>query len=565
MTAAVVLGLAGGCFAPREINSDCFELEKVKFYNAGVLEFSGRYNDGSWGISSLRGKIDGSSIILSGKTEFWGGEELIAHRIAVPPRINEVKVGKLVIWKRDEKKAAVPTETAAVAVPEKTSAIDKEELPAVEPEKEIADKVDKNVDNTDNTDIPITHLKIGSTRAAVMEVRFLAFEDIFWGSVIPQDIAEGTHIKHFETVDVKELNKYKDAEVLEIKGIPYVRIDLTGLSLPELKRLVIDGGETVGLHSAELPALEEFYLNDIRTVPLGKISLPEQLPNLHTVGIQAFVGNFDFDSLRGKQIVRLNIHGDCFRFDFLRGMPLEDLKFSGFTAGQGDLDVLKTLPLKQLKLAPHRPISDWSFLNGMKLRLLDISCSSTSNFSPTLLKDMPLEVLRIAVSSPTDWDKAWENCRQLPLEEVVLRNARIPEKFLTSIPLERAAFIHCAWHIADPLTLLNKMTSVKHLAIRRIILWQNGRAVQMLDEQLEWNKFTGKQLESLSIANSDINFLQQLPNVKKMAVRESEKKQIKMSRLRDRTFEILSLPPQTDSKHPSISIERSIEYPAAEW
>jgi hypothetical protein len=283
------------------------------------------------------------------------------------------------------------------------------------------------------------------------------------------------------------------------------------------------------------------------------------------VGIQAFAGNFDFNSLVGKPVERLKINGDCFDFAFLKNLPLEELKFSGFTAVRGELAVLRTLPLKKLKLHPLRPVADWSFLADLKLEHLDVKVASSGNFSPALLTSMPLKTLRIMSSTPVDWDDSWEQCRQLPLEELILCNGKVPAKFLPASKVKKLALFHCAWHVDDPFVLLNNLPELRHLAVWRIVQYRDGKPVQMLDNQLDWGKFTGSSVESLCISGCDINFLQQLPGVKRFGILESGKGQIRMSKLHDRKFEILNLPPFVDNRHPSVKGKTAANGLTADW
>ncbi len=566
-----------GCLAPKALDGERINIESLTFHPSGILEFSGSYDDGAWGLTGVRGRIDGEAIKLDGTAEFWGGEDEFAHRIVVPSRIKEVSFGSKVIWRREEKKAELPEKNIAENAVEK------------EPEKEVEKEPEKMVDklaaegNTDN-DLPevepddpdadrkenapelaYTTLKIGGTGAFAMKVEWLSFEYIFWGASAGKKLPAETQVKHLAKFNAAEVNRYQNLETLEIKGTAYEKIDFTGLSLPKLKKLVIDNGAAVGLETVELPSLEEFYLNDTRTVPLGKVALPPSLPKLHTAGIQAFAGNFDFNSLIGKPVERLKINGDCFNFAFLKSLPLKELKFSGFTAGKGELDVLRALPLKKLKLHPLRPLADWSFLSVLKLEHLDLQVASASNFSPALLKNMPLKSLRIMSSSPANWDEDWELCRQLPLDELILCNARIPAKFLMGSGVKKLALFHCAWHISDPFTLLNDLPELRHLAVWRIVQYQDDKPLQMLDSQLDWGKFTGRRLESLCISGYDINFLQQLPEVKRFGILESDKGQIRMSKLRDRDFEILNLPQFVDNRHPSVKGKAAANGLTADW
>ena len=115
ITVLIMLAGLNGCMAPKNLDGSKIKIESMKFYDSGILEFSGRYDDGSWGVTGIRGKISGNAIVLDGMAEFWGGEESFFHRIVVPSRIKEVRFGKNVIWKREDKK---PVKTAEKTAPE---------------------------------------------------------------------------------------------------------------------------------------------------------------------------------------------------------------------------------------------------------------------------------------------------------------------------------------------------------------------------------------------------------------------------------------------------------------
>lgn len=551
-----------GCFAPKAVDGEKIKISNTLFHESGILDLRGEYQDGAWGIVSMRGKIDGKAIVLSGSAEYWGGSKDIVHRLVIPERIEEVRFDKNVLWKRQElvkaekSPAAPPAEPVppVPVIPEKAAA-------AVVPDNEKSEN--ENSSGKEETEVPaavdntvkITRLKAGEEGGCFsLEMRWMPFEEIFWGT-LPDKKTQKNTVKHIPAADVSKINKYADLEVLEIKGTVYVPLDLTGLDLPKLKKLVIDNGEVKGLSTVKLPELEEFYLNDTRTVPLGKIALPENMPHLHTVGIQAFAGNFDFNSLAGKPLKKLWINGDCTRFEFLEGMKLEELKFNGFTARNRELDVLKGMPLKKLKLAPLRSLSDWSFLRGLPLTVLDINVTGGTAFSPALLKDMPLEILRLTAGQ-IDWDKEWGLCRNLPLKELILRGARVPEKFLQSSGIERLALMGCVFYSdRNPAEFFNRLPALRHLAVLRLHQYrQQDRSMRLADFQLDWKKFSGRMLESIFISADNINFLRFFPAVKRVSVWKSTSPEIKMDMLKNREFEILNLPVNV----PRIAIPRSI-------
>ena len=383
----LILLLAGGCLAPEALDEKFFVVDRTAYQqSSGILEIDGSYQRRSWGISEIRGRVAGETVELYGKVGFWGGEKTIAHQIKVPDKVNEVKIGDRSIWRRNPEKT------------EKTPPVQRDTA-VIQPAEEV------------KTAKVVKHLKCGGDEIGRLNVAFADYFSVFWGEpVISGDpagrVAEIVKYDGSANIDIEKLNTFADLEVLEIKGGSGSRqIDLAGLKLLKLKKLVLENIEVTGLDRAQIPALEEFYLSDLRYVPVGKVALPPDLPELHTAGIQSFAGNFDFASLKGKPLKRLWINGDCTDFGFLKNMPLEELKLTGFRGFSGKLDVLHTLPLKKLRLTPVR-MNDWSFLAGLKLQLLDIKYSADSNFSPELLKDMPLEVLRLTTSY-RDYGDRW--------------------------------------------------------------------------------------------------------------------------------------------------------------
>ena len=530
-----------GCVAPKELDENHFSLTGVKFSDSGILELNGEYTENFWGILELRGKVDGEKLVLSGMAEFWG-DDVIQHRIAVPPVVSIVQFGKRVLWHRGEN-AGSPDVPGQMQEPsakeERTSSSSGNEARAV-------------LQNAD-TGIPdgkkksaVTHLKIGGRAFNVFRPQWLDFETVFWGKSVTgndsgaviQQLGNDDSIYDF---DGKTLNDFSNLEVLEIRGTTYIRhADLSGLSLPKLRVLVLDQIEVAGLESADLPALEEFYLNDVRTVPLGKISLPSRLEKLHTAGIQAYSGNFDFASLSGKPLTALLIISDCKNFDFLRGMMLKELQLYGFSAENDTLDVLGTLPLESLILKPFRPIGNWSFLNGLHLKKLSVKVTGSRSFSPSLLRHMPLEVLRIN-GLYADRSAEWMSCCDWPLQELILVNSRVPEAFLRSKPVENVALYQCYWSMDDPFALLNILPGVKHLAVWRMIRLRNNRQYGVMDRSLNWDQFVGRGVESLCISTSNLNFLRKFSGIKKVFIREIDTAPV-MDSLQGREFEIFSLP-----------------------
>ena len=267
-------------------------MTRAELNAAGDLEIEGNYLEKAWGITELRGKVSQDAILLSGVIEH-GKSNVIRYCIArIPAYINQVKIGSKVIWDR-HRKNVLP-------------------VPAVPAVKKIA------------------VLKIGRRNMDFSKVDFPGFIEIFWGRD-PEKNADVQSVRYLDFFDVKTVNGLTDLSILEIAGTENLRsVDLSGLDLPELKKLVLYNVEVSGLEKARIPKLQEFRIDDFRSVPLGKVVLPENLPELRKVSIQSFAGNFDFNSLEGKPIEKLQIHGDCSRFSFLKGMPLKELKLSGF-------------------------------------------------------------------------------------------------------------------------------------------------------------------------------------------------------------------------------------------
>lgn len=514
--------LFGGCLAPEALEEQFFVLEKAEYKDpGGILTFNGTYQKKQWGIKELRGRISGEALELYGTAEFWGGEKKISHQITVPERINQVRIGSRILWERQPvKKEIVP---AAETVPE---------------EKKVA------------SDPAIRQLMIGGNNIGHLKVDFADFREIFWKEE-SSEINSLPEIKVIETADGNfkfdclAINKdYPSLEILAIRGGKSLRqIDLTGLALPELKKLILDNVEVTGLEKVVLPALQEFYLNDFRHVPLGRISLPADLPELHTAGIQSFAGNFDFASLIGKPLKKLWLNGDCSDFAFLQNMPLEELKLTGFRGLPGKLDLLQKLPLKKLCLKPLQ-MNDWSFLAGLKLQLLEIRCAGENNFSPELLKDMPLEVLRLTPSY-RDYGDKWTSCRELPLKELILQGGTVPEKFLWNSRIERLGLYHCRWHLTNPVPLFNHLPQLKHLAVWRIFQVKNPRRTALLDRRVQWKNFAGRELESLCISAEKLDFISGLPRLKRLMIKDGKNITVLPEVLQKRDFEILHSPDGT--------------------
>ncbi|MBE6364463.1 MAG: hypothetical protein E7053_01775 [Lentisphaerae bacterium] len=522
-----------GCAAPKALDENYFCLDEVRFIEPGILELNGEYAETAWGILELRGKVEKDTLTLSGTVEFWG-DDTIQHRITIPESVNIVKCGNKILWTRGEN---LQTAIAGGSSPESAP------VTASTPETPDGENGNPPVANEKDS---VTHLMIGGNSFNKFRPRWPGFENIFFGEppVVPDQVATIRQIGADNAIynfNGQTINEFQNLEVLEIRGTTYIRhADLSGLSLPKLRVLVLDQIEVTGLESANLPALEEFYLNDMRTVPLGKISLPAGLDNLHTVGIQAYIGNFDFSSLAGKPLTALWVISDCKNFEFLRGMPLKHLQLNGFSPEPGALEVLRSLPLESLSLQPFRAINDWNFLSGLRLKRISINVSGSRDFSLSLLRHMPLEVLRIK-GLTADVSDAWMNCCNLPLKELVLFNCRVPEAFLRTKPIESIALYQCLWPMDDPLALLNNLPGVKHLAVWRMIKLHNGRQYGMMDRALNWNNFIGRGVESLCISTADLNFLQKFPGIKKVFIREINTPPV-MESLSGREFEIFSLP-----------------------
>ena len=497
-----------GCFSPRELKSYDINIKRAELSASGTLEIEGNYLEKSWGISDLRGKVSGDAIILYGSAEY-GKDNRIYYRIPkLPSGINQIRIGKKTIWNRLEKAAA---------------------LPAVEKKSE-----EKSVKQ--NEEKKITHLRIGRNAAVPPTVNFTEFTEIFWRSKVREN-SSGTQIKFQDVLnpDAGQLNDLSDLEILEIFGTPSLRnIDFSGIKLPNLKKLVLYDIEVSGLEKASFPSLQEFRIDDFRQVPLGKVSLPENLPELSSVSIQAFAGNFNFETLRGKPVKKLKIHGDFGKMGFLSGMPVEELKLSGFRSMPGELEILSSLPLKKLKLSSSR-VSQWGFLRGMKLNFLDIEVIGANDFSPELLRGMPLETLRI-YSNRRDWGKEWQKCGKLPLKEFILKGGVVPEKFLLHAKIEKLALLNCFWGDTDPVMFFSRMPELKHLAVWKII---GKKSDVPIDYSVRWHRIGNKKLESLRVTAKNVNFVKFFPSLTRLAVQQQGKYKISLFPLANRTFECL--------------------------
>ena len=484
-----------GCYSPRVADAYNFNVTRAELNAAGDLEIEGNYLEKAWGITELRGKVSQDAILLSGVIEH-GKSNVIRHCIArIPAYINQVKIGSKVIWDR-HRKNVLP-------------------VPAVPAVKKIA------------------VLKIGRRNMDFSKVDFPGFIEIFWGRD-PEKNADVQSVRYLDFFDVKTVNGLTDLSVLEIAGTENLRsVDLSGLDLPELKKLVLYNVEVSGLEKAQIPKLQEFRIDDFRSVPLGKVVLPENLPELRKVSIQSFAGNFDFNSLEGKPIEKLQIHGDCSRFSFLKRMPLKELKLSGFRVVPGELEILKTLPLEKLKLASRR-ITQWGFLKGMKLKLLDIEVAGANDFSPALLEGMPLEVLRLYTNS-RDFGEAWQHCRDLPLKELILRGSVVPEKFIRQSRIENLALIGNFWRSSDPQETFISMSDLKHLAVWNGIILRNNRPYSKMVDK--WDRLSSKKLESIRLMAKDLSFAKKLPSLTRIALQN--KAVISPAPLANRSFDCL--------------------------
>jgi hypothetical protein len=216
-------------------------------------------------------------------------------------------------------------------------------------------------------------------------------------------------------------------------------------------------------------------------------------------------------------------------------MPLEELKLSGFRVIHGQFEILKTLPLKKLKLASRR-IGEWDFLKGMKLELLDIEVAGANDFSPALLENMPLEVLRI-YTNRRDFGDAWQSCRKLPLKELILRGGVVPEKFLRKSLIERLALVNNFWYTLDPQEIFIRMPELKQLAMWNGVVLRNNQPHARLDDIVRWNRLSGNKIEALRVAANDLYFMKNLPAVTRLALQNKTK--FSLENLANRTFECL--------------------------
>ena len=518
----------------------------AEYKGNGFLDIHGEYDEWFWGLDNIRGKYEGKDTIILSAVASRSGEDEIFHRMQIPATVNRVKFGSVVLWDRNEAVEKILEKKEEVAALPQVKSGKKSE-----PEKTVSKEDRDRQEVVSPAGKRITYLKIGSEKITAFTPQNLDFEEIFWGrisAIIPgkPQTLECENIAFSPEFNADLINKFADLEILEIRGtVSAQSADFSTLKLPKLKKLIVDRMEISGLEKAEIPHLEEFYLNDTRLVPLGKTALPEKLEHLHTVGIQAFAGNFDFDSLAGKPLKSLRIHGDCSSFEFLRNMPLEFLQLSGFYTESAALNILHSLPLKTLILKPLRRLSDWRFLAGIKPEILDITCLTAGNFSPELLKDMPLKILRLSCIG--DFGDAWMSCKDMPLTEFVLRNGTVPENFLLSKHIERLAlFQNCRWNTSEPINFLNKLHGIKHLAVWQGVEVKNGKPVGMIDPKLNWNRYRGWTVESLAVSTVNLDFIRNLPKLKRLAVRESStytgKHGIAFGALKNRDFDVVIFP-----------------------
>ena len=471
-----------GCSSVPQVEMKFLNIQKVHYHDSGKLDIRGVYTQKGFGLRTITAEVKGDAVELSA-IPAENGKNKISSRITVPPEVKIVRFGGKEIWRRSP--AKVPVKNAvgkekkvAASVPEKASvkaAIPAPAAPAPAASAPAAPaEVRKEPDAEKRSELPevVTVLQINAEDFFEFKYEEIAFGELFWGSS-PKNPSGKSGVKQLgsrkEPVDFNaaEINKFQDLQCLKIKGNTWDSCDFAGLSLPNLKILIIDDIEVKNLDKAHLPALEEFYLHDRRFESTGRITLPEKLERLHSAGIQSFAGNFEFSSLQNKPVKTLRIHSDLKRFDFLKGMPVEKLQLSGFTAAAGSLDILREVPLKSLIIAPYR-MNDWNFLAGMKLQKLEILSRTNGNFTPALLKDMPLESLRLRFP-PQQYDNEWLLCVGLPLKELVLVNAVVPEKFLLkNRTIESLATVNCRWKFAEPPIIFSRMPELRHLAAWQI-------------------------------------------------------------------------------------------------
>ena len=96
-----------GCFSPKTMLEEYFGVESVKYHASGILEINGHYQESAWGVKEITGKVDKDVIILSGVAEF-GCDGAIASRMEIPGKINEVRFGNIVLWKRGQNGTVLP-------------------------------------------------------------------------------------------------------------------------------------------------------------------------------------------------------------------------------------------------------------------------------------------------------------------------------------------------------------------------------------------------------------------------------------------------------------------------
>ena len=544
--AVVLLGVSG-CFSVPLAEVEFLNIQRVTYHKNGKLDIRGTYTQKGMGLTPVNAVVKGDTIELTALPD-EKGQKRIASRITVPENVNTVVFCGKKIWERP--KAKIPAKKVVPeTVPEKKP--EPVKTPPAPSAKETVSApvapVPAEVDPVEKKPEAITALHINAADFFELKFNELSFEELFWGrstqtsAVVSSGVKQLGSRKEPVEFNVAKINEFQDLEVLKIKGNTWDSCDLAGLSLPKLKLLVIDDIEVRGLDKVDLPALEEFYLNDRRSAPVSKVALPEKLDKLHTVGIQSFAGNFDYASLKGKPVKELRIHSDLRRFEFLENLPVEKLQISGFTAASGSLDVLRKLPLKTLIIAPYR-MSDWNFLVGMQLKKLDILSRTNGNFTPALFKGMPLESLRLRMP-PQEYDNDWLMCTALPLKELILYNAVIPEKFLLENKnLESFAAVNCRWNFAEPPIIFGRMSGLRHLAVWQIIYQTDGQEPRIIDRKISWDRCSNRKIRSLAVGVPNPGFIRQMPEVDKVAVRLPAEEVIRVNGLANRRFEVFFCP-----------------------
>ena len=186
-------------------------------------------------------------------------------------------------------------------------------------------------------------------------------------------------------------------DISPLAGLPIRKITIYKSALTDIS--VLEGMPLEHFHIGLSRTLED--ISPLADLPLKHVSLQQTsitdiqaLKELSLDSLEIFSAGstIDISPLQGSSLKKL--HFDRFKvqsFNPLKDLPLSHLELTN--TGIDNLDFVKTLPLKTLKLS-NNPIKDLSPLDGLTLEHLDISRTQISNIE--VLKNLNLKTLEIS-------------------------------------------------------------------------------------------------------------------------------------------------------------------------